>query len=99
MQALPRDLLGPRCAWQAEKDTLLRGRDILLAEVERLHDAVAAVNEHRNELLDTIDDPTTWGPAKRFAAEAAEAGIELTDTEAVQRLIDEINQRGGLSAP
>lgn len=57
-----------------------------------LREAVAAVEEHREALLDSIDDPEAWGPAKVFAAAALEAGVDLTDGDAVERFIRRYNE-------
>ncbi len=58
-----------------------------------LDEAVAAVATHRDEMLATVEDPQAWGPAKVFAAAAEEAGVDLTDPEAVERFIQRYNAR------
>ena len=52
-----------------------------------LREAVAAVNEYREEMLAAVDDPEAWGPAKTFAVAALDAGVDLTDPEQVNRFI------------
>jgi hypothetical protein len=61
-----------------------------------LRDAVAAVKRNRKEMLRAVDDPGMWGPAKAFTAAALDAGVELTDPEAVERFIARYND--GLAA-
>ena len=48
---------------------------------------VAAVAEYRDEMLATVGDPDAWGPAKVFATAAKEAGVDLSDPEAVEQFI------------
>ena len=62
----------------------------------RLREAVAAVEHHRGEMLDAVDDPEAWGPAKSFAAAALAAGVDLTDAAEVERFIQRYND--GLAA-
>ena len=62
----------------------------------RLREAVAAIEDCRNEMLDAVDDPMSWGPAKSFAAAALEAGVDLTDRADVERFIHRYD--GGLAA-
>ena len=38
-------------------------------------------------MLETVGDPDAWGPAKVFFTAATEAGIDLTDREALERFI------------
>jgi hypothetical protein len=61
-----------------------------------LREAVAAVNEYREEMLAAVDDPAAWGPAKTFAVAALGAGVDLTDTDQVDRFIQKHND--GLAA-
>jgi hypothetical protein len=42
-------------------------------------------------MLDAVGDPRARGPAKVFAAAAREAGIDLTDGDAVERFIRRYN--------
>lgn len=61
-----------------------------------LREAVAAVDLFRGELLETVNDPHAWGPAKSFAIAALDAGVDLTNPDDVQRFVDHYNQ--GLAA-
>jgi hypothetical protein len=61
-----------------------------------LREAVAAVEEHRGEMLEAVVDPRAWGPAKALAVAALEAGIDLTDPDAIERFIRRYNE--GLAA-
>lgn len=58
--------------------------------------AVAAVDRHRDEMLETVGDAAAWGPAKAFAAAAQEAGVDLSDPAAIGEFIERYN--GGLAA-
>ena len=61
-----------------------------------LREAVAAVEECREEMLDAVSDPEAWGPAKIIASAALEAGVDLTDPREVERFIERYND--GLAA-
>lgn len=61
-----------------------------------LREAVAAVKEYREEMLDAVNDPEAWGPAKMFASAALGAGVDLTDPDEVERFIERYND--GLAA-
>ena len=61
-----------------------------------LREAVAAVDEYRQEMLDAVDDPLAWGPAKTFAVAALDSGVDLTDRDEVERFIQRYND--GLAA-
>jgi hypothetical protein len=61
-----------------------------------LREAVAAVEHHREEMLDAVADPEAWGPAKMFAVAALDAGVDLTDREQVENFIARYND--GLAA-
>jgi hypothetical protein len=61
-----------------------------------LGEAVAAVAEYRQEMLDAISDPEAWGPAKTFAVAALDAGVDLADPEQVERFTQRYND--GLAA-
>lgn len=63
---------------------------------EPLSEAVAAVEEFGAEMLDVVNDPEAWGPAKTFAVAALDAGVDLTDPDAVNRFIERYND--GLAA-
>ena len=57
-----------------------------------LRNALAAVEEFREEMLDNVDDPHAWGPAKSFAVAAQQAGVDLSDPDAVGRFIERYNE-------
>jgi hypothetical protein len=59
---------------------------------QSLDEAVAAVEEYREEKLDAVGDPQAWGPAKLFAPAAREAGVDLTDGDAVERFVRRYNE-------
>jgi hypothetical protein len=61
-----------------------------------LREAVAAVKQCRDEMLDAVGDPEAWGPAKAFAVAALDAGVDLTDREEVKRFVQHYND--GLAA-
>jgi hypothetical protein len=61
-----------------------------------LREAVAAVTCCREEMLGAATDSEAWGPAKAFAVAAQQAGVDLSDPDAMQRFIDEYN--AGLAA-
>jgi hypothetical protein len=61
-----------------------------------LREAVAAVKEYRDEMLDAVSDPEAWGPAKTFASAALDVGVDLTDPDEVERFIERYND--GLAA-
>lgn len=58
---------------------------------DMLRDAVDAVADFEREMLETVDDPAAWGPAKAFAAAALGAGVDLTDSEQVEAFIRRYN--------
>lgn len=61
-----------------------------------LREAVASVEEFGGEMLEVINDPEAWGPAKMFAVAALDAGVDLTDPDQVNRFIRKYNE--GLAA-
>lgn len=61
-----------------------------------LREAVGAVEHYRDEMLDAVDDPAAWGPAKTLAVTALDAGVDLTDQEEVEHFIARYND--GLAA-
>lgn len=56
-----------------------------------LREAIAAVEDHREEMLDNVHDPDAWGRANAFAVSALDARVDLTDPEQVERLIRRYN--------
>jgi hypothetical protein len=61
-----------------------------------LREAVAAVDDCREELLESVSDPAAWGPAKTLVAAALGAGVDLTDRGELERFIQRYND--GLAA-
>ena len=59
-------------------------------------EAVAAVELCRDEMLETVDDPRAWGPAKAFGMAALRAGVDLSDPSAVEAFVERYND--GLAA-
>jgi hypothetical protein len=57
-----------------------------------LREAVAAVKSFREEMPDLVNDPETWGPAKAFAMAAQEAGVDLSDPDAVAEFVERHNE-------
>jgi hypothetical protein len=52
---------------------------------------VAAVKDHRKEMLEAVRDPEAWGPAKALAVAALDAGVDLTDRDQVEKFIQDYN--------
>jgi hypothetical protein len=61
-----------------------------------VHEAVAAVDECRDEMLEAVADPSTWGPAKTFELAARGAGVDLSDPDEIERFLERYNR--GLAA-
>ena len=61
-----------------------------------LQDAVGAVAEYEAEMLDAVDDPEAWGPAKTFGVAALEAGVDLADPAELEQFMQRYND--GLDA-
>ena len=59
-------------------------------------EAVAAVELYRDEMLDTVDDPRAWGPAKAFGMAALQAGVGLRTPMPSKRSVERHND--GLAA-
>lgn len=57
-----------------------------------LREAVASVRRHSQEMLQTVNDPDAWGPAKTFAMAAHQAGVDLTDPDALSEFIARHNE-------
>ena len=57
-----------------------------------LREAVAAVRRFRKEMLEAVDDPDTWGPAKAFAGAAQQAGVDRSDPDALGAFVERHNQ-------
>ncbi len=93
---LPRKISGDAAFFERVPDVLAawvryagRRRGVPAA---KLKEAVAAVDEHRDEMLRTTQDQAAWGPAKSFAEAALAAGVDLSDGEQVQRFVDRYNE-------
>jgi len=56
-----------------------------------LGEALAAVEHYRDEMLDAVSDPESWGPAKSFAVAALDAGVDLTDRAEVEQFMQRYN--------
>ena len=61
-----------------------------------LSEAVQAVEQFRDEMLEAVSDPDAWGPAKTFAVAAQAAGVDLTDPDALNAFVEKYNE--GLAA-
>jgi hypothetical protein len=61
-----------------------------------LREAVAAVKRFRKEMMQTVEDPSAWGPAKTFAVAAQHAGVDLSDPAALNEFVEQYNS--GLAA-
>jgi hypothetical protein len=61
-----------------------------------LREAVAAVRRYRKEMLQVVNDPGAWGPAKAFSLAAQQAGVDLSDADAVGAFVKRHNE--GLAA-
>ncbi len=57
-----------------------------------LREAVAAVEAFREEMLEVVNDPEAWGPAKTFAVAAQQAGVDLSDPDAVGAFVERQNE-------
>ena len=63
---------------------------------EPLSEASQAVEQFRDEMLEAVNDPDAWGPAKTFAVAAQAAGVDLTDPDALNAFVEKYNE--GLAA-
>lgn len=61
------------------------------APADAVEEVAASVSDWEEELLDAVNDPAAWGPAKTFAAAMAEAGIDPTDEAEVERFVAAYN--------
>jgi hypothetical protein len=57
-----------------------------------LREAVSAVKAFREEMLEVVNDPETWGPAKTFAMAGHRAGVDLSDPDAVGAFVERHNE-------
>ncbi|MBV9422558.1 MAG: hypothetical protein JOZ98_06590 [Solirubrobacterales bacterium] len=63
---------------------------------EPLSEASQAVELFQDEMLEAVNDPHAWGPAKTFAVAAQAAGVDLTDPDALNAFVEKYNE--GLAA-
>ena len=93
----------------AGQDTFALLPDVLVAWIrfagkrrgipaQAIDEAVAAAHEHRQAMMDLARDPSSWGPAKMMAMTIIEHGIDVTDPEAVEAFVDDVNRNGGIDS-
>jgi len=56
-----------------------------------LNEAIEAVAAYRDDMLDAVSDPDAWGPAKAFAVAAHSAGVDLSDSAALDEFVEQYN--------
>ncbi len=56
-----------------------------------LREAVAAVKHYRKQMLEATSNPEAWGLAKTFAVTAQQAGVDLSDRDALDAFIEQYN--------
>ena len=59
-------------------------------------DAVEAAYGYAPEMIELARDPANWGPAKAFGLAVQERGIDITDQEALDDFVAEVNLNGGI---
>jgi hypothetical protein len=64
-------------------------------QLKPLDGAISAVANCRDAMLEAIDDTGTWGPAKAFVAAAQSGGVDLSDSDAVERFTVVYNEQLG----
>ena len=57
-----------------------------------VREAVGAVKRYRKEMLEAVNDPEAWGPAKTFALAAQQAGVDLSEPDAVGTFVERYNE-------
>jgi hypothetical protein len=57
-----------------------------------LREAIAAVKLYRKDMLDAVNDPDAWGPAKTLALAAQQAGVDLSDPSALGEFVERYNE-------
>lgn len=92
---LPRKVLAERSMFEAvprglEAWVRFAGRERNVPDwaIDR---TIEAIPRWTNEMLDASDDPAAAGPAKQFLAAAQQAGVNITDQQALDAFIDEWN--------
>ncbi len=63
---------------------------------EAIADAVEAVYDFADEMMDLSQDTEEWGPAKTISLALQQRGIDPTDRAAMDEFIDEVNTNGGI---
>ena len=56
---------------------------------ESLSESVQAIEDLREEMLETVNDPEAWGAAKTFALAAHTGGVDLSDPDALTAFIEQ----------
>ncbi|MHB8681439.1 MAG: hypothetical protein ACYDA2_05010 [Acidimicrobiales bacterium] len=59
-------------------------------------EAVEAAYEYAPEMIELSQDPEAWGPAKTMALAIEQRGLDLTDQQALDDFVDEVNHQGGI---
>ena len=57
-----------------------------------LSEAVRAVGQLRDEVIEAVNDPEAWGPASTFAVAAQAAGVDLTDPDALNAFVEKYKE-------
>jgi hypothetical protein len=60
---------------------------------EAVNEAIEAVAIYRDDMLDAVDDPDAWAPAKAFAVAAQSAGVDLSDPAALDEFVCQYNEQ------
>ncbi len=63
---------------------------------QAIEEATSAVDAHAPEMIDLCEDPDTWGPAKTMVLAMQERGIDISDPEALDSFVAEVNDAGGV---
>ncbi len=61
--------------------------------LEALGEAIEAVATYRDDMLDTVGDSDAWGSAKAFAVAAQNAGVDLSDADALDEFVEQYNEQ------
>ncbi len=91
----------------ADQDAFALLTDVLVAWIrfagrqrgipdESIGEAVTAARQHGQAMIILAGDPASWGPAKMMTMTIIERGIDATDPEAVEALVDDVNRNGGI---
>jgi len=60
---------------------------------EPLNEAIEAVASYRDEMLNLVGDPDSWGPVKAFAVAVQSAGVDLSDPAALDEFVEQYNEQ------